>query len=73
MLAQTDMVGLAAVIAAVFSGIAAVLGAWNHRAVRDVRAQVDTNGDPRTMGDMMTDVARQTNTDRREGEAGDTP
>ena len=52
-----DWVGLAAVISAVFAGIAAVLGARNHQTVTDIREKVDTNGDPRPVGQMLTDVA----------------
>lgn len=52
-LAQTDLTGLAAVIAAVFAGIATVIGAWNTRTTGKIKAQVDTNGDPRTLGEIQ--------------------
>jgi hypothetical protein len=59
MIGQTDWAGVAAVIAAVFAGIASLIGAWNARTVTKVKAQVDTNGDPRTIGQIASDVAQQ--------------
>ncbi|HET9247703.1 MAG TPA: hypothetical protein VFO15_18005 [Xanthobacteraceae bacterium] len=52
-----DWVGLAAVISAVFAGLATLIGAWNHAKVRDIQDKVSTNGDPRDVGQIVTDVA----------------
>ena len=68
MLGQTDWAGIAAVIAAVFSGVATVIGAMNHRRVSDVQTKLDTNGDPRTVAQIVTDIAHSQGTDKRAGE-----
>lgn len=59
MLGSFDYIGVAAIITAIFSGIAAVFGALNHRNTTDVQQKLDTNGDPRTVGQQMSDVAAQ--------------
>jgi hypothetical protein len=68
MLATTDYAGIAAVIAAVFAGVASLMGAWNARTVHGIREQVSTNGDPRTLGQIAQDVSAATNTNKRAGE-----
>lgn len=57
MLGATDYPGIAAVVAAVFAGLASLIGAFNARTVRNVRDQVSTNGDPRTLGEMVQQSA----------------
>lgn len=52
-----DYYGVSVIIAAVFAGIAGVIGAFNGRTVRAIKDNTSTNGDPRTAGQMLTDVA----------------
>lgn len=58
MLAFTDLAGWAAIISAVFAGVASVIGTWNQRTVRAINRKVDTNGDPRELGQLASDVAK---------------
>ena len=55
----TDYTGVAQIITAIFAGIAAVVGALAARAATHASNQVSTNGDPRTLGQIATDVANQ--------------
>ena len=59
MLAAFDYVGLAAVISAIFAGTATLLGALNRRNVTNVQQKLDTNGDSRTVGAIISDVGAQ--------------
>lgn len=52
-----DYTGVAQIITAIFAGIAAVVGALAARAATHTSNQVSTNGDPRTLGQIATDVA----------------
>jgi hypothetical protein len=54
----TDYQGLGIIITAVFAGIASVVAAWNVRQTARVVQNVTTrNGDSRTMGETVSDVA----------------
>jgi hypothetical protein len=59
MIGTTDYAGIAAVISAVFAGVAALVGAFNHRTVSNIDRKTDTNGDPRELGIAVTDIAAQ--------------
>lgn len=52
----TDYTGLGVIITAVFAGIAACISAWNARSAKIIKANIDTNGDPRTLGQIASDV-----------------
>jgi hypothetical protein len=58
MIGATDWPGVAAVVAAVFAGIASVIGAWNARSSSQIKTSISTNGDPREIGQIATDLAR---------------
>ena len=58
MIADFDWVGLAAVISAVFAGLATLIGSLNHRTVSNIDRKTDTNGDPRELGQIATDIAK---------------
>lgn len=49
---------IVAILGAAFAGIAMCITAWNQKSLREVHRKVDTNGDPRTIGEIATDVAQ---------------
>lgn len=53
-----DYNGTAAIVAAVFAGIAWVIGALNHRASRQIRAQVDTGPESASLGQIVAGLAQ---------------
>ena len=57
--ATTDWYGIAAVIAAVGAAASTVIGAFNHRTVSNVDRKTDTSGDPRNLGQIVSDVAKE--------------
>lgn len=59
-LATVDMFGVAAVVAAIGSATAAVIGALNHQRAGRIEANTSTNGDPRTLGQLVQDTATAT-------------
>jgi len=54
-----DWYGISAVISATFAGLAVFIGAFNHRTVSNIDAKTDTPGDPRTLGQVAADVAKE--------------
>lgn len=50
--------GVAAIVSAIFAGVATVIGALNHRTVSNIDRKTDTNGDPRELGGIMSDVGK---------------
>lgn len=54
-----DYYGISVIIAAVFSGLAALIAAWGARTGSNTNKQVSTNGDPRTLGQIATDTANK--------------
>lgn len=57
MIANTDYVGIAAVIASLGTAVPAIIAALYSRRVHQ---QVSTNGDPREIGQIATDLAKMT-------------
>lgn len=55
----TDWYGISAVIAAVGAAASTIIGALNHRTVSNVDRKTDTNGDPRDLGQIASDVAKK--------------
>jgi hypothetical protein len=52
-----DYNGTAAIVAAVFAGIAWVIGALNHRTTTTISRQIDTGPGARTLGNIAADLA----------------
>lgn len=59
MLSVLDLYGVAAVIAACTGLVTAVFGGLNHRTVSNIDRKTDTNGDPRELGQIMSDVGQE--------------
>jgi hypothetical protein len=59
MLAVVDWFGISACISAFTAGVAAILSALNHRTVSNIDRKTDTNGDPRSLGQIASDVAKE--------------
>lgn len=59
MLGVTDYYGIAAVIAACTGLLTALLGGINHRTVSNIDRKTDTGDDPRTLGEIGSDVAKE--------------
>jgi hypothetical protein len=53
-----DYYGISVIVAAVFAGIASVIGAWNARSASQIKTSIGTNGDSRELGQIATDVAK---------------
>jgi len=54
-----DWYGISAVVAAVAAGAATIIGALNHRTTTNIDRKTDTADDPRTIGQVASDVARE--------------
>ena len=54
-----DYVGVAAIISALFAGIATLVGAIVRRATSGIQRGIDTGDDPRTLGEIARDLASQ--------------
>lgn len=68
MVAVVDYAGIAAVIVATGSAVASVIAAI---LTSQVKGKVSTNGDPRELGQIVTDVAHKVGASRRGGEQPD--
>jgi len=50
------LTGVAAVTSAVFAGLALLRSSQNSTAIEAVHEQIATNGDPRSIGEITTDI-----------------
>lgn len=65
--------GFATVVAAVGAAAATVISAFNHKGVNEVNRKVDTNGDPREIGQIASDMAKTVSPSPEPATAPDVP
>ena len=52
-----DYEGSALFVAALMGGVSSIIGAWNARSAAQIKTSIATNGDPREIGQIASDLA----------------